>query len=68
MPDGENVAAIIDQWFHERIAGGAIAHDVAAYNQAYAALPYLKAALIPATDTPSASKAATAKASVATEK
>jgi hypothetical protein len=35
------VADIVNAWFKERLANGAIARDTAAYNQAHAALPDL---------------------------
>lgn len=49
-----DVDQIVKQWFHERIATGAIARDTAAYNQAHAALPDLLTRLHGAAEAPPA--------------
>lgn len=43
MPKSEEVMAAVDGWFNERIKRGPIAQHTPAYNQAYQALPDLKA-------------------------
>lgn len=45
MPKSEEVMAAVDGWFNERIKRGPIAHHTPAYNQAYQAIPDLKARL-----------------------
>lgn len=42
-----SVADTVSTWFRERLAGGALARDTAAYNQVLQALPDLTARLGP---------------------
>ena len=45
---------IVNSWFRDRIASGAVARDTEAYNQVHAALPDLIGRLAPAADAESA--------------
>ncbi len=42
MPNSQEIADLIDAWFNENFANGAIARDTNAFNQAFAARDDLK--------------------------
>lgn len=65
-----SIADIVNSWFSERLAAGAVARDTDAYNQVTAALPDLIARLTPpsAQDAAPVVDAGTADASKTTTK
>lgn len=46
QPSLEDIIAEIDSWFASHIQRAPLAHDVAIYNQAHAALEHLKARVV----------------------
>lgn len=56
-PDAAAIEAVVQGWFTDKIAGGAIARDTEAYNQAMQARPDLIARLVALFEVPGADKA-----------